>query len=285
MKKAALAFSMLVNLPLTAALAENLNNESIVSLVHAGLGEEAIVAKIKSSDGHYDTAVQDLIRLKKASVPNRVITAMIENSGRKSVPISSHWSTDARDPMIAHPPGLYVLTDRTDSAKMVAIGPTNSRQTKSGGFWSYALTGGIASMSFKAIIPGTHARTESNQSKPIFYFFFEQANNPAPNAFAMSAEITAPTDFALVRFDVKKDHREKKIGKFNIMGAKSGLAEKDKIPFTYSLIRPGVFEVIPVGDLTPGEYGFVIDSAASGGGQASGISGANRTLFDFSVTN
>lgn len=274
---------MLINLPLNAAFAETLNNESIITLVRSGIEEDTIVAKIKASEGQYETSVQDLIRLKRANVPNRVITAMIENSGKKANVASPTWSTDARDPMVPHPPGVYMLTDRSETAKMVSISPTTSRQTKSGVFWSYALTGGFASMSFKAIIPGVHSHTESSESKPIFFFYFEQAGQSMPSGFWMSGNISAPTEFALVRFDVKKDHREKKVGKFNIMGAKSGLKDKDRIPFTYSLIGPGIYEVIPVVDLLAGEYGFVLDSPAGENGGISGNSGANGRIFDFSI--
>lgn len=283
MKKVALVFAMLVNLPLSEVEAESLNNDSIVTLVRAGLGEDAVVAKIRSSDGQYDTSVEGLVRLKKAKVPNQIITAMIERSSKKSEESKPVWMNEARDPMLPHTPGLYILTDRSESAKMIPVKATTSRQTKSGGFWSYALTGGIASMSFKAIVPRAHAQIQSGEVKPIFYFFFDQAVGPEPSAFSASATITTPTEFALVRFDEKKDHREKKVGKFNITGPKSGLAEKDKIPFTYSEIRSGVFEVIPVNDLPPGEYGFVTDNAGSGGNVVSGIGGVNRTVFDFSI--
>lgn len=283
MRKAISTFILLFGLTAGSALAETLNNESIITLVKAGVGEDAIVAKIKQSPGQYEISVQDLIRLKKANVPNRVITVMIEATSIKPSVTNLATSTDSRDPMIPHPPGVYILTDRSEAARMVAITPTTSRQTKSGGFWSYALTGGILSMSFKAIIPGVRARTQSTQPKPIFYFYFEQNGQPVSSMFAMSDIITDPTAFALVRFEVKKDHREKKVGKYNITGVKSGLAEKDRLPFTYSLLRPGVFEVIPVIDLMPGEYGFVIDQAASSASNVAGVSRFNTKVFDFSV--
>lgn len=283
MKKAFLICALLISLIETAAGAETLNNESILTLVRAGVGEDAIVAKIKSTSGQYQTSVQDLVRLKKANVPNRVITAMIDISAIKPSERNSTLSSDSRDPMIPHPPGVYVLTDRSETAKMSAIMPTVTRQAKSGGFWSYALTGGIASMSFKAIVPGNRARTQSNQSRPIFYFYFDQSEPSSSNPFAMSAAITMPTDFFLVRFDVKKDRREKKVGTYNITGVKSGLSEKDKIPFTYSILSPGVYEVIPVADLASGEYGFVLDNSANLGSTLPGVGRFNSRVFDFSI--
>lgn len=285
MIKAILAFALLISLPANATASEKLNNESIILLVKAGLGEEAILAKIKASVGQFDVSVDDLIRLKRVNVPNKVIAAMIEAASAKSDMKTSAWSLDSRDPMIPHPPGVYVLTDRSTAAKMIALTPTISRQTKSSGFLSYALTGGIASVSFKAIVPGSQARTKSNQSKPIFYFYFQESNISSSNLFESSDVISIPTQFSLVQFDVKKEHREKKIGKYNITGIKSGLSEKDKIPFTYSLIAPGVYEVIPVHDLQIGEYGFMIDPTTNSRSNISGIGRLNPKVFDFAVTN
>ena len=283
MRNAISIFTLLFSLTAGVALAETLNNDSIISLVKAGVGEEAIVAKIKQSPSQYEISVQDLIRLKKYNVPSRVITAMIETTANNSNRSNLTWSIDSRDPMIPHPPGVYVLTDRSEAAKMVVITPTTSRQTKSGGFWSYALTGGMISMSFKAIIPGAHARTQSTQTRPIFYFYFGQNGQPTTNTFATSEIITIPTEFSLIRFEVKSQHREKKVGTYNITGVKSGLSENDRIPFTYSLLSPGVYEVIPVIDLLPGEYGFVIDPAANSTSPMAGVGRFNTKVFDFSI--
>jgi len=47
---------------------------------------------------------------------------------------------------------------------------------QTGGILGYALTSGIASMSIKAAIPGESARTNTTSTRPVFYFFFEEAN-------------------------------------------------------------------------------------------------------------
>ena len=283
MRKTVQAVVILASFLASSALAETLDNKSIITMVNAGIGEDAILAKIRTSDGIFEISVQDLIQLKRAKVPSRIITEMIETSGKKSNSTKQSWSLDARDPLGPHPPGVYVLTNRSLSAKMISISPTISRRTKSGGFWSYALTGGIASMSFKAIIPGAHAHVEVRQAKPIFYFYFEPTAQSSASNFWASGSVNAPTDFALVRFDVKVDHREKKVGRYNITGIKSGLSEKDKIPFTYSLLGSGIFEVIPVIDLAEGEYGFVLESQNSQNYGAPSSVGLKNKIFDFSV--
>ena len=46
--------------------AETLTNTTVIALVRAGLGDEAVIAKIKASEGKYDLSTNDLIALKSA---------------------------------------------------------------------------------------------------------------------------------------------------------------------------------------------------------------------------
>ena len=76
----------------------------------------------------------------------------------------------------------------------------------------------------------------------------------------------------------KSGRREARVGSMNIGGAKSGVMDKDRLAFTYDMVRPGVFRVNPSAALTPGEYGFIY--SISGGGAAGA---ATARIFDFSV--
>ena len=53
-----------------------LNNESVIALVKAGIGNDAVIAKIESKPGSYALSSDDLITLKNA-LPGDVIAAMI----------------------------------------------------------------------------------------------------------------------------------------------------------------------------------------------------------------
>jgi hypothetical protein len=54
-----------------------LTNEAVVKMLKAGLGEEVVVSAINASPGSYSTSPDDLIALKGAGVPDKVITAMV----------------------------------------------------------------------------------------------------------------------------------------------------------------------------------------------------------------
>ena len=72
---------VLLSLPVSGAFAaEVLTNESILSMIKAGLGEEVIIGKIRISQGQYNLATSDMLKLKTDGVSDKIIQAMIEAS-------------------------------------------------------------------------------------------------------------------------------------------------------------------------------------------------------------
>lgn len=276
------AFSLSVS-----AQAETLTNSDVVELSSIGLGDEAVIAKINASSNQFKLTTEDMIALKKAGVSGAVIAAMLNASAGAAVSENAQMSGDSPDPLVPHPSGIYLLASWGQPPKMQVLDPTTSNQTKTGGFLGYAMTGGLASMSFKTVIPNAAARVKSAVSRPTFYFYFDQASRSlskdGQNAIWQSGSVTSPNEFSLVRFDVKKNSREAKVGKFNIGGAKAGVMDKDRIPFSYETVVPGVFQVIPDADLLPGEYGFLYSSTTGGGVGVAGLGATTSKIFDFSV--
>lgn len=280
--------SSLVALCLAAALvapapasAETLDNNSVITLTSAGLGDEAIVAKIKASTPNFELSTDQLLTLKAKGVSSRVIAAMIEASNPKAAAPQS--STTSPDPMIPHPAGVYLFADQREAAHMVRIDATVTNQAKTGGIFGYALTGGIASMSIKAAIQNDTARVQTAITTPVFYFFFDESNQSTQGTVATwasgtAATVTSPSEFTLIELIKKTGRREARVGSMNIGGAKTGVMDKDRLAFTYELIRPGVFKVTPSATLKPGEYGFIYSLA---GGGANGALTAR--IFDFSI--
>lgn len=282
MNKVALAVALVLASYGAPALAETLDNAKVVELLGLGLGEEAVIAKIKASDGNYDISTDALLALKKAGASSPVIAAVIETAGKKS---STALSVDSPDPKVPHATGIYMLQDWLAQPKMQAINVTTSNQTKTGGFFGYAITGGLASMSFKSVVPGPTAKTISDKSQPTFYFYFDQARSGGNSAVWTAGAVTSPTEFSLVRFEVKKGNREAKVGKFNIGGAKAGVMDKDRIQFSYNEISPGVFEVKPEQPLPNGEYGFLVQTSTGGGPGIAGAGAMAAKIFDFKIAS
>ncbi|MBB3983576.1 hypothetical protein GGR44_003267 [Sphingobium fontiphilum] len=272
---------MMLLLALAApAQAEPLTTDAIIALANAGIGDEAIIAKIKSSDTKLELTTDQMIELKAKGISSAVMAALLEGNGR---PATSTMSMDAADPMVPHPAGVYVLMNTASSARMQRIDPTMSNQAKTGGILGYAFTGGIASMSIKAAIQNETAKVRAISRRPVFYFFFDESNPDTARqmtswAAGTAATVTSPAEFTLIKLLKKQGRREARVGSINVVGAKAGVMDKDRIPFEYEMVRQGVFRVIPSADLDDGEYGFIY--AIAGGGTAGAMT---ARVFDFSI--
>jgi hypothetical protein len=61
-----------------------LTNKDVVQMVKSGLGEEIVVAKIRSSPSNFDTSPAALTQLKSEGVPDKVILAMVNGPEKKT---------------------------------------------------------------------------------------------------------------------------------------------------------------------------------------------------------
>ena len=259
------ALALLLTSP---ASAETLTNDTVLTLLNAGLGDEVVIAKIKSSDSNFELSTDTVIALKQRGVSGAVLAAMIGASAAAAQP---QMSIDSPDPMVPHPSGIYL----SGAQKMTRIESTTTRQARTSGMLGAALTGGLTGMRVKAGINGPSANISTTEQRPVFYFYFDQA---AQGLGAAGGAITSPQEFSLIRFEEKKDKREAVIGSVGFGGTKAGLRDKDQLDFEVSQIMPGAYKVVPTLPLKPGEYGFI-----------SGVvgAGANATfrVFDFTVRN
>lgn len=248
------------------AFAETLNNDSVLALISAGLGDDVVIAKIKSSASSYDLSTDTIINLKQRGVSGPVLAAMITASAVAAQPT---MSLDSPDPMVPHPSGVYLA----GADKMTRIESTTTRQARTSGMLGAALTGGLTGMRIKAGVNGPTANVQTSENRPVFYFYFDQA---AQGLGASGGAVTSPQEFSLIRFESKKDKREAVIGSVGFAGTKAGLRDKDQHDFDVSQINPGVYKIVPTLPLSAGEYGFI------SGGVGSGANATFR-VFDFTV--
>ncbi|HEX7849472.1 MAG TPA: hypothetical protein VF485_07045 [Sphingomonas sp.] len=278
MQKFLFAAAMAAAFPTCAFAGDRINNAAVVSLLQAGLGDEAVIAKINASDVDFDLSTDQMIALKQKGVSGPVIAAML----KRATPGVAAPSLDSIDPMIPHPAGVYMVQSWDGLTRMQRLDPTVSTQAKTGGILGYALTYGIASMSVKAAIQNEAARYSAKVPTPTFYFFFDEANSQPSQttswAAGTAATVTAPSEFTLVELTPKKGRREARVGSVNIGGAKTGVMDKDRLSFDYEMIRPGVYKVTPKQPLKAGQYGFIYSLTGGAGGGA-----LTARIFDFGV--
>jgi hypothetical protein len=275
----ALTFWVLLLAVGTAFGQDFLTNKSVLDMVAAGLPDEIIIARIKSSKTGFDLSTPELAKLTQAKVSTAVIKAMIEPKPGDPGTVAGAVGTasaNPNDPDAPHEAGIYLFSDK-GVKQMTPLEPTVYTQSKMGGVWKSAVTYGIAKAKFKAVVSGAHANVKTLDSQPVFYFYFEEKSAGLSRA---GGATTSPNEFTLLRFDTKGEVRETVVGEFNAWGSSTGTDQKATSQFKHEKLRPGVFKVTIVGSLQPGEYCFL--SSAGIGAFGAGAAGANR-LWDFRI--
>ncbi|MEW6208778.1 MAG: hypothetical protein AB1631_10450 [Acidobacteriota bacterium] len=251
---------------------ESLTNESIISLVKAGVDDDLIVEKIRSSKTNFDLSTQGLIALKKSGVSKRIIQVMMSTDveTKPSQPDKPRTGGSTKDnhvnggsvPTVGEI-GFYLMENRNP----VLISATGFNKAKMGalGTLGTVLSGGIKKGKVKAEVIGTSARVRTKSRRPVFLFY-------AP-------EGVSPSEYLVLKLQKKKDHREITVGKIGI-GGSYGFEDKDIIKFSSERIGARRYLIRFETDLNPGEYCIYPTNAL----QASGLGvSATGKLYDFGV--
>lgn len=261
-------------------LAQTIGNQDVLSLLEAGVGEDAMIAQIDAAETDFALDAAALDDMRSRGVPEGVIAAMRERAAAQTA------AADASpDLAVPHSPGIYLMDDWSPEPRMWKIEPVSSRASKTTGVMEYLLTGGLASMKVKAVIPGQEAAVTARKSTPVFYLFMDPADITPSRNFATGGGIStvSPRKYALVRFGEKAGEREARIGSFGYLSLTPGVPLKDRIPFDFEQVRPGVFRITVANALEQGQYGF-IGARRQGLGPGNGGPGeAGTEAFAFAV--
>lgn len=253
-------------MPLNPAIAQDFDNQSVVALHEAGLGDDVLLAKIESLPCTYDVSTNALIKLGRAGVSSRVIAAMVDRCvGAAKVQGASSVGSAAT---VKRSPGIYIDFDATAGFDIRQIRSTvaNSGNISGNGSVLFPFITTLA-------LPGVSAKTTVPTRKPEFYFYFEAADDRV-NDFGVFPSLVAqsPSEFTLMQFKVRGGQRDLVFGKAGEMDTRIGLDPKKAIPFYFDEINDGAFVIKLERELQPGEYGFLIE-----------FRGDTYRVFDFTV--
>jgi hypothetical protein len=229
---------------------ETLTNDAIVELVKLGLGEGPVVDKIKASSCNFDVTIDGLKRLKAASVPDTVISAMIAASKGKAGPLVENPG-DPNDPKSPHEAGIYYYEEASGKPKLTKLEPAVYSQHK-GGVAIFARYGQTAES--KAVLHPAHAVLQSTARKPVFYFYFENTKSGLGETRNIA---TSPNEFVLAQMEFKeKDNlRSLVTGQMNLYsGTQWGPKDQSIRALDFEKLAPGMYRVTPKQDLANGEY-------------------------------
>lgn len=261
---------------------DTVTNKTVIQLKGAGLSSDTIKAKIQGSVCSFDLSTDALISLKKAGVPDDVITAMLNKNNVASSNLSnSNNSIAYADTVKSVSPGIYYC--KSKPCELMELEASVYSQAKMGSGILTSLTYGIAKTKMKATLSGDKANLQVEETSPTFYFYFDKSNsNSFGNNGAQSfwfASATSPNEFLLVKFTATKKSREVVTGSWNsYAGMSSGIDDDNKISFKYEKVSQGVYRVYTEQPLKKGEYCFMY-----AGGTATYGAAPLQKVYDFGV--
>ena len=236
--------SLLVFLLLgSLALCASLDNDSVLKMVKAGLGPDLIVSMIQTQPGNYKVDTDEMIALKAAGVPDKVIAAMIAK-GTSPAPVAQPAAEAASTREI----GVYFKKDGEWKDLLPEV-----INWKTGGVLKSIASAGIVKGDVNGNVQGTNSRTKLASPVEILIY--------APEGVAV-------TEYQLLKLRENKGYREFRTVTGGVMHVAGG-ATRDLIPFEGKKIASRTFTV-SLSNLKPGEYGILppgANSSSSAGAQ------------------
>lgn len=233
------------------AAQDALNNDAVIKLVKAGLGEDLIASMIKQQPGSYKTGADDMIALKKAGASDKIITAIVMKGAGGGAPAA------AASPAVNAPAAVSTPAGMPNELGVYF---------KKGGEWTEVLpevvnwkTGGtIKSLASAGVVKkdvngNVNGITSRNSVKTPLEFLI------------IAPEGVAITEYQLIRLRLAKDYREFRTVTGGVFNQRSG-AMRDMVPFEGKKVAPRMFQVNLPDNLGAGQYGILPPGAVGSTG-------------------
>jgi hypothetical protein len=219
--------------PLTATKAPAMNNDSVMKMAKAGLGDELIIETINTQPGQYTTDADALVALKGAGVSDRVITAMINKSRRQL--------TNVRDKPVelsdVNEIGVYY---KDHTGKWIPIEP-EIVHIKSGGWLKSTATHGIIKEDHNGHLNGRESKLPLQCPIEILIYV---------------PEGVSASEYDFLRFRINSDNREFRVLTGGVFHSTGG-ADRDEVPFKPVKTAPHTYQFTVSKDTGGGEYGIL----------------------------
>jgi hypothetical protein len=197
------------------------------------MSEDLVLNVIQQQPGNYAFGTTDLLALKEASVPERIIAAMLAKGKGDAAPKPLGPGTVAAAKPAVKGTGLFYWS-KNDYFELLP----EELDWKSSGEIKKIVSAGIVKKELGCIIKGASSRNF--------------LSNPTEIVIAPPTGVTL-NSYVLLPLRVDKGRRECNVGPVN---QKSGIAE-GALPFGVEKIGDNQFRMVLTSPLSPGEYGVL----------------------------
>jgi hypothetical protein len=219
--------------PLTATKAPSMNNDSVMKMAKAGLGDDLIIETINTQPGHYTTDADALVLLKGVGVSDRVITAMV-NKGRRQLTNIPEKPIELSD---VNEIGVYY---KDHTGKWTAIDP-EIVHIKSGGFIKSTVTHGIIKQDHNGHLNGRESKLALQCPIELLIYL---------------PEGVAVNEYEFLRFRINSDNREFRVLTGGVFHSTGG-ADRDEVKFNPVRTAPHTYQFTVDQSTGGGEYGIL----------------------------
>jgi hypothetical protein len=219
--------------PLAAPKAPAMNNESVMKMAKAGLGDELIIETINTQPGQYATDADALVALKTGGVSDRVITAMI-NKGRRQLTNVPEKQVELSD---VNEIGVYY---KDHTGRWTAIEP-EIVHIKSGGFIKSTVTHGIIKEDRNGHLNGRESKLALQCPIELLIYV---------------PEGVSANEYDFLRFRINSSNREFRVLTGGVFHSTGG-ADRDEVKFNPVKTAPHTYQFTVGKDTGGGEYGVL----------------------------
>ena len=242
------------------AQTKQLDNDAIIKMTQAGLGDNIIVTAVRMQPGTYRTAPDDLIALKGAGVSQAVISAMLaRSSGMQLRPAPQRVEVSPLSPN-TDDPGVYF---KNKQGQWEAVGPELVHY-RDGGALKSLVTNNIVKKDENGVVPGPKSTLSVAPGTEMLIL--------APGTQ------TDAIEYIILRLRPKSDRREFRVRTGNVFHSETG-TDRDALEIPVHKVSSRLFGFTVPPDLAKGEYGVL----APWYGGAPGLGHAGK-IYTFSIT-
>ena len=220
-----------------------IDNDTIVRMAKAGIGDDLLVQTIQLQPGRYDTSPDALIALKQAGISDRVLSTIQAHGTGLAVRANRAQSLEpVPAPPVPPPPGVEGIGLYYKNARGVWV-PMESEivHIKSGGFLKSTLTHNIIKEDHNGVVTGTEAKLVL--PRPIEFLIY------TPDGVSAS-------EYELIRFRLNSKDREFRVLTGGIIHS-SGGAQRDDVIIDPHKVAPRTWTFTLPTDTPGAEYGIL----------------------------
>lgn len=239
-----------------------LDNDTLLRMHAAGLGDDVLIQTVRLQPGHYDTNPDQLIALKKAGLSDAVLAAMQQHNAQ-AAGLASHPVPTAQSKLTAASAGLDEIGVyyRGKTGEWIPL-HTERVVFKQGGAMKSLLTNNIVKKDMNGHLDGPRSSLVLPTGIEILIY--------APAG-------TSAEEYQFLRFVQKSTWREFRVETGGVFHSETG-SDRDQVEFHPVKVGPQLYTFTVPADIIKGEYGVL----PPGSSNVRGIEGSGK-IFTFSI--